>query len=79
MIARPRRHQTGLAVSLPTLRRVWAAVTRDPRARLRQLATETDLAYTTVRCALIALAGAGYIETGGYGKTAARRIVVPFR
>jgi hypothetical protein len=61
-----------------TTRRVWAAVTKEPRATHRRLCELAEVGSTcTVGRALHTLAALGYIELGA-GK-GARRVLVEFR
>ncbi len=63
--------------STTRIRAVWAAVTRQPNASVRELAAELRIGYGRVAESLRALAAFGYIEIAP-GRTRARRIVVPF-
>lgn len=59
------------------IRRVWAAVTQNPRASKRELAGELGLAFSSVSGALRFLKDAGYIQFPR-GKSRAITIVLPF-
>lgn len=59
---------------LATAGRVWAMVTANPHASVRELAAERNIAYTTAAAALRELHAAGYVVNEG---ARARRVVVP--
>lgn len=67
----------GYLVSFRAARAVWAAVSKDPQAGVRELTNELGLAIGTVNGALHLLRDLGYVQfdTGSQG---ARTIVVPF-
>jgi DNA-binding MarR family transcriptional regulator len=58
-------------------RRVWAAITRDPSASIRELSRTTDLHVLEVQRAIDTLEAAGYITRVPH-KSRARVVVVPF-
>lgn len=63
-------------VSLSTTRRVWAAVSAEPNASVRELAAAAGCGVAQAHHALHELQHAGYV-TLGYGSRA-RRVNVPF-
>lgn len=70
----------GVAPSDAYTRRVWAAVTRTPRASTKELAVAVGSpasSYGTVAAALRILRDAGYISFAD-GARRARKIVIPF-
>lgn len=67
----------GMEVSDQYIRKVWAAVTRQPRASVRELAEELGSSFSAVSASIRFLTDAGYIEHER-GACRARRIVVPF-
>lgn len=67
----------GYYVGRQAIRRVWAAVTQQPCATVRELARVAQLDYRGVACAIRVLHDAGYIDAPP--KLArARRVLVPF-
>ena len=67
----------GRNLAFRNTRRVWAAISADPRREIRTLARELRLDYHTVYAALHRLRDAGYIDwnPSGYREL---RIVIPF-
>lgn len=60
-----------------TTRRVWAMVTKEPRASRRDIARRLRVPLSTVHHALHRLRDAGYIDFEDY-TTGTNRILVPF-
>jgi DNA-binding MarR family transcriptional regulator len=71
--------RTGLGVSLRMLRNVWAAVSRTPRASVRELAQVAGCSQSVAAAALRALVLAGYVTHAGSGTGRSRHVVVPLR
>lgn len=71
--------RTNLGVSLRMLRRVWAAVSSDPRASVRELSQAAGCSQSVAACALRALVAAGYVTHAGPGTGRSRHVVVPLR
>lgn len=67
----------GQRVSLHTLRHVWAALTANPQAPIRELVAETHTCRASVAAAIEILRQAGYVEFAPRTNRA-RRVVVPF-
>ena len=65
------------APSPATIRAVWAAVTRQPRATLMQLTAACGKSDTTVWHALRVLRARGYIDYPARTRCA-RTIIIPF-
>lgn len=63
---------------LRNTRRVWAALSANPRQSVRQLARDLGLYYVTVYHALHRLHDAGYIQWDRSEKAGAWKVVVPF-
>ena len=65
-------------VSAAVTRRVWAEVTKDPQATVRELAERTGVpSSSNVYLALVRLRDAGYIDFAP-NTNRTRRIIVPF-
>jgi predicted transcriptional regulator len=74
------RAHYGAAPSAQFVRKVWAAVTRTPRASVKELAVAVgapESSFGNVSAALRMLRDAGYIAFNNHAKLA-RRILVPF-
>lgn len=67
----------GTHLTMRNIRRVWAAITANPRASKREIADDLDLAFSSVGGALRFLKDTGYI-CSPKGASRAITIVVPF-
>lgn len=65
------------AIGRRNARRVWAAITRNPRASNRELAAQLNLGYSTVAKALNRLRSEGHIAFE-HGDCRAVTIIIPF-
>lgn len=71
----------GHLISVRFVRRVWAAISANPHATIRELAAQLDAAHSQVAKALTILDDAGYIrreKAGHIHSPRACRVVVPF-
>lgn len=68
----------GRLLNVHAIRNVWAAITHDPQATVRELADQLDMAFGDVQRAMMVLRDAGYVEQTVPRAARARRIVVPF-
>lgn len=63
-------------INLRKIQTVWSAVTRDPRATQRELASRCGISLGSARTALRILRLAGYIDYADNARRS-RRIIVP--
>jgi predicted ArsR family transcriptional regulator len=63
--------------AIHTTRRVWAAITADPQAHIRDLACQLDLNPHTIHRILHQLRDAGYIDFADRSERA-RTVIIPF-
>lgn len=68
----------GSAIGIQAIRRVWAAVTHNPCASLRELEQSLPLSHSQIVNALDILYRSGYIEQSSPRAARARRVIVPF-
>lgn len=75
--ANPAGYHHGRPISHQAVRTVWAAVTADPQARVRDMSKYLHMSSATIVLALHTLRAAGYIDFAPR-TTGARTVLMPF-